>query len=97
MASTVHDNTSAQRYEMDVAGKTAFISYRRAGDIVVLLHAEVPQELSGRGLGKALVQATLELARSRGEKIVPRCPFIASYIKRHPHFQDLVVDDARLS
>jgi predicted GNAT family acetyltransferase len=90
MANSVRDNSAAERYEMDVAGKVAFITYRRAGDVTTLLHAEVPQELSGAGVGSALTKGTLELLREQGHKVVPRCPFIAIYVKRHPEFQDLV-------
>jgi len=89
-AVSVRDNSAARRYEMEVDGKSAFITYRRSGDVVTLLHAEVPRELSGRGLGSALVQGTLELVRSQGQRVVPRCPFIASYIKKHAQFQDLI-------
>jgi uncharacterized protein len=91
MADSVRDNSAAQRYEMDVAGERAFITYRRSGDVVTLLHAEVPHALSGRGVGSALVQGTLELVRSRGQQVVPRCPFVANYIKKHAQFQDLLV------
>jgi uncharacterized protein len=91
MADSVRDNSAAQRYEMDVAGERAFITYRRSGDVVTLLHAEVPHALSGRGVGSALVQGTLELARSQGQKVVPRCPFVANYIKKHAQFQDLLL------
>jgi uncharacterized protein len=97
MANSVRDNRAAQRYEMDVAGKSAFITYRRSGDVVTLLHAEVPHELSGRGVGSALVQGTLELARRQGQKVVPRCPFVANYIKKHAQFQDLLVARERLT
>jgi uncharacterized protein len=40
------------------------------------------------------VQGTLEIARSRGQKIVPRCPFVANYIKKHAQFQELVARDS---
>jgi predicted GNAT family acetyltransferase len=90
----VRDNSAAQRYELDVEGRSAFITYRRSGDVVTLLHAQVPHELAGRGVGSALVQGTLEIARSRGQKIVPRCPFVANYIKKHAQFQELVARDS---
>jgi uncharacterized protein len=92
MANDVRDNGAAQRYEMDVAGKCAFITYRRAPGIVTLLHAEVPQKLSGRGIGSQLVRGALELARAQGCKVIPRCPFVASYMKKHTEFQDLRAD-----
>jgi hypothetical protein len=91
MANTVTDNGAAQRYEMDTGGKSAFVTYRRAAGVVTLLHAEVPAELAGRGLGSQLARGALELAREQGYKVVPRCPFIANYAKRHPEFQDLIV------
>jgi uncharacterized protein len=90
MANSVRDNSASQRYEMHVEGRSAFITYRRLADVMTLLHAEVPPELSGRGVGSALAKGTLELAREQGYKVVARCPFIASYITRHAEFQDLL-------
>lgn len=95
MASAVRDNPASERYELDVEGSVAFIDYRRAGDVVTLLHAEVPHTLRGGGIGSALVRGALELARSRGDRIVPRCPFVAAYLRRHPEFDDLRADRPR--
>jgi len=92
MANIVRDNGAKQRYEMEAAGKSAFITYRRSPGVVTLLHAEVPQELSGQGFGSQLVRGALELVRAQGSKVVPRCPFIASYMKKHAEFQDLLAD-----
>jgi uncharacterized protein len=82
----VLDNSVAQRYEMAVDGKTAFITYRRAPGVVTLVHAEVPPELAHHGLGSELTHGALELARAQGLKVVPCCPFIANYIKAHSEF-----------
>jgi hypothetical protein len=92
MATTVRDNGAAQRYEMDVAGKSAFITYRRSPGVVTLVHAEVPPELSGQGIGSQLVNGALELVRAQGCKVVPHCPFVANYMKKHAEFQDLLAD-----
>jgi len=90
VGNSVRDNSAAGRFELDIDGQVAFITYRRTGGVTTLLHAEVPPELSGRGVGSTLTQGTLELLREQGRKIVPRCPFIAVYVKKHPEFQDLV-------
>ena len=42
----------------------------------------------------ALVRGALELARAQGYKVIPRCSFITAFIRKHPEFQDLVVEGA---
>jgi predicted GNAT family acetyltransferase len=86
----VADNQAWHRYEMDVDGSVAFVEYRRDGDRLVLLHTEVPDALSGRGIGSMIARAVLDSARSSGELVVPRCEFIAGFIVRHPEYRNLV-------
>lgn len=86
----VVDNTARSRFEYEVEGRTAFISYRRAGDVLSLTHAEVPVELEGRGVGSSMVRGTLDLIRQRDEKVVPACSFVAAFIQRHAEYQDLL-------
>ncbi|HUO80867.1 MAG TPA: GNAT family N-acetyltransferase [Steroidobacteraceae bacterium] len=95
MSEVVRDDVEAGRFELAVGAAIAFVDYQRSGRTLVLRHAEVPAELEGRGVGSRLVRAVLELARARGERVVPRCPFIARYLERHPEYQDLVASDAR--
>jgi hypothetical protein len=84
-----------QRYEAkldgEVVGHTRFQT--RPGT-VVFIHTEVEPAYEGRGVGSELARAALDDVRRRGENVVPRCPFIADYIKRHPDYADLVVDPA---
>lgn len=92
----VRDNPDESRYELlldgDVVGE---IRYRLRPDAIALVHTEVSASLEGRGLGAQLVRAVLEDLRARGLQIVPICPFVRSYIKRHPEYEDLVVERAR--
>jgi predicted GNAT family acetyltransferase len=90
MADPIRDCPERARFELDLGDGVAFIDYVRRGATLVLTHAEVPAALSGRGAGKRLVAATLEEVRRRGERVVPRCPFIARYIAEHPGYADLV-------
>jgi malate synthase len=89
MTETVRDNAARSRFELEIAGGPAFISYRRAGQTLWLDHAEVPAALGGRGVGTRLVRQALDLIRSRGERMVPACPFVAWFIDRHPEYADL--------
>jgi predicted GNAT family acetyltransferase len=102
MKDEVRDNATALQFELRLDGATAFVTYRKAGSVVQLLHTEVPQELSGRGLGSRLAKGTLELLRKSGAQVVADCQFIAEYVKKHPEYQDLFASgetsrlDARL-
>jgi uncharacterized protein len=87
--SKVVDNTDQQRFEMPVDGGVAFVTYRKRGTEITLYHAEVPAELQGRGLGSKLAHATLTAIRDLGLKVVPRCSFMAAYMRSHPEFSDI--------
>ena len=87
--SKVVDNTDQQRFEMPVDGGVAFVTYRKRGTEITLYHAEVPAELQGRGLGSKLAHATLTAIRELGLKAVPRCSFMAAYMRSHPEFSDI--------
>jgi glutathione peroxidase len=86
----LRDNAAEGRFELDVTGGTAFITYWLRGNVVIMLHAEVPRELRGQGVGARLVKEALELVRSRNQTVNPRCSFVATYIHRHPEFRSLV-------
>ncbi|MGH8181322.1 MAG: GNAT family N-acetyltransferase [Steroidobacteraceae bacterium] len=90
MTTPVRDNSARQRYELEVGDALAFIDYRRDDRIVSMTHAEVPLASRGGGIGSALVAGALALVRERGENVVPLCPFVAHYIRRHPQAQDLL-------
>jgi len=91
MPGALIDDVGRSRFELEVEGATALIDYRRSGNTLYLNHAEVPAALGGRGLGTRLVRETLDVirARGRGERVVPVCPFIRSFIERNPGYADL--------
>lgn len=91
---TVRDDSARQRYELRVGEELAFIDYRRDGRLVIMTYAEVPPALRGGGVGSALVAGALTLVRERGERVVPLCPFIEHYIRRHPEVHDLLAGGA---
>ncbi len=90
--SEVRDNPATSRFEMASGDAVASAEYRRAGDRIVLVHTEVPEALSGQGVGSKLVRGTLDAVRAEGSKVVPRCGFVAAHIERHPEYRDLLAD-----
>ena len=80
----IDNNALASRFEVLVNGGLAVLDYRIAGSTIFLLHVEVPASEQGRGIASRLSKAALEFSRDRGLKVVPRCPFVAAYMRRHP-------------
>jgi predicted GNAT family acetyltransferase len=87
----VRDNTEQSRYELHVDGElTGFARYVRRGGRAYFVHTEINPAHEGEGLGSALARGALDAQRGLGEPVVPLCPFIRSYIERHPDFADVV-------
>jgi predicted GNAT family acetyltransferase len=91
---TVRDNPAELRYEArrgDIL--LGQIRYRTERGLVVLVHTDVASSAEGGGVGSALVAGALDDIRSRGLRVVPVCPFVAAYIRRHLEYADLVAQD----
>ena len=79
-----------ERFEVLVDGTRAgLLDYRLNSETIVLVHTEIETEHEGKGLGGQLARAALEFARSEGLNVLPLCPFVAAYIRRHPEYEDL--------
>jgi len=86
-------NDENSRFELEVDGHTAFIEFKQRDEKITLIHTESPPELEGRGAATALVEKTLNYIESNGYKMVPFCPFVLSYLKRHPEWNRLRADN----
>lgn len=89
-ALTVRNNTAGNRFEIEVNGSLALLEYMRAGSNITYTHTEVPRELEGMGIGARLARFALEYARDNDLKVIPICPFVTGYLRRHPEYQPLV-------
>jgi uncharacterized protein len=87
----VRDNPALNRFELDRDGHTAVAYYQLSPGVITFTHTEFPAELSGHGIGSELVRGALAAARARGLKVVPKCPFVAAYMAKHPEFNDLLL------
>lgn len=86
----VTNNEEARRFETSGAGLLAFITYRRFPDRIVFQHTEVPAPLEGKGLAAKLARTALDFARANHLRVVPLCPYVSSFIRKHREYQDLV-------
>ena len=76
---------SKGRYVIREDGHEAELTFSRLSDLLVIAdHTAVPGALSGRGLGKRLVEHLVDEAEAKGFRIVPLCPFVNAWRREHP-------------
>ena len=88
----VKNNRSANRFEVTLGDKLGMIIYRKEGSVYSMIHTEVPGEYKGQGIADHLAHEALEQVKAEHGQIVPLCPFVRAYIRRHPEYQSLVVN-----
>lgn len=91
----IRDNPDAQRFEAQLGEHLAKAEYRRSPGVITFTHTEVPAELQGHGVANKLIQAALDQSRAEGLAVIPLCPFVAAFIRRHPAYRDLVPERYR--
>jgi predicted GNAT family acetyltransferase len=97
-APVLTDNPAEYRYEVHVGTELAgFVAYQlRYHDTVIsLMHTEIEPAFEGEGLASRLARYTLDDARKRGLAVLPFCPYISAWIKKHPEYTDLVPEVRR--
>lgn len=88
---TTH-NPDEHRYEAHLDGALAgFAEYQLTDKLVIFTHTEVGDEFEGKGVASALARFALDDVRAAGTRqVLPLCPFIKSWIGKHPDYEDLV-------
>lgn len=79
------------RFEIERDGQVAYLEYNLAGNVLQLIHSEVPQAMRGHGVASTLAQSALEWAREHQVKVDVVCPSVAAYLEKHPEYKDLVL------
>src|ERR1700744_3333116 len=97
-APVLSDNQGASRYELHVGTVLAgFVDYRLSDHdkAISLVHTEIEPAFRHDHLATHLARFSLDDARARGLAVLPYCPYITSWIRKHPEHADLVPGDRR--
>lgn len=83
----IENNASARRWEATIDGQVVgFVDYRTKPGRVIFTHTQVDPDFEGRGIASRLARAVLDDALARDLRITLYCPFIRSYVERHPEY-----------
>lgn len=88
--SDVIDNREESRFETPTSAGIAVLEYTRSGNRLSLNHTEVPKAAREHGVATRLAETAFRHAREQGLTVVPRCPFVRSYVEHHPEVRDLI-------
>ena len=86
----VRHNAEQHRFEAGTDGNPALLNYRVHGNVVEIVHTEVPPAYQGQGLAGKLATAALDWARAGGHKVLPSCSYVKTFIAKHAQYADLL-------
>ena len=83
----VTNNAEQSRYEVSLDGqRVGLAAYLDNGNERLFYHTEVNPNVGGRGIGHALIQFALDDTRAAGMTYIPRCPFVAAFVRENPAY-----------
>lgn len=86
----ITNNEKLMHFELHEGDDIAFLEYRIYKNDIAFMHTEVPENLEGKGIASALAAYAFDFAREHNKPVMVYCPFVASYLKRHPELRDLL-------
>ena len=87
-ADVVH-NTAQKRFEIQLGDQIAMVKYILGSGEIIFTHTEVPEAFEGQGIASKMAKVAVEYAKAQGLRIRPMCPYMASYIQRHPEYHSI--------
>jgi predicted GNAT family acetyltransferase len=90
MSRAVEHNLAQQRFEWVEDGMLSVLDYQLQNGVMAITHTGVPEAVGGRGIAADLARSALDTAREQGWMVRPLCSYVATYIRRHKEYEDLV-------
>jgi predicted GNAT family acetyltransferase len=88
MESEIINNEHNMQFEYRENGQLARLEYRFYKKNIAMMHTVVPETLKGKGIASALAKHAFSFAKSRNKKVMIYCPFVASYLMKHPELKE---------
>lgn len=97
----IHVDTKNSRiYFPVVENKDAELLYKLHTEskptVIEFVSTFVPETLRNQGIGTRLAEKGMRLADANKYEVKPSCPFIESYLDKHPEFQGMLTANSKL-
>jgi len=84
MSIKVNHNKAQNQFEVELQDEPAVLEYKATSRKIYLIHTGVPESNTKKGVAAALATEALKYAKDCDLEAVIICPFIKTYVKRHP-------------
>jgi hypothetical protein len=89
---TVRNTPQHRRYEIldgdAIIGKAHYLPHDGPkGPERIFYHTTVSEDYAGEGLAARLVQESLDDTLAAGITVVPVCPYVRTWLRKHPDYQ----------
>ena len=82
-------NEAEERFETWINGQLSKLDYMQDKNTIVITHVGVHPEHRGQGVAGKLTQVALEYAKEKSFRVIPMCPYVATYIRRNSQYEEL--------
>ena len=80
----VQHDVQHSRFVIPLSSGEAELVYALVGDDAIdLQHTEVPPADRNRGIAGTMVQAAVAYAREQRLRVIPSCPYVRAWFRRH--------------
>ena len=86
---SIINNEAKNRFELELPEGMGVVEYDRRGNKFFLMHTEIPESAKGLGIASILVTKVMEYLKSRDYKMNAFCPYVKTFLKRHPEWETL--------
>jgi predicted GNAT family acetyltransferase len=84
-------NEANKQFEVHVGSEVAALEYRHyKHNDIALMHTFVPETLRGKGIAGILAKYAMDYIKDQHKLAMVYCPYVASWLKRHPEYDYLV-------
>jgi predicted GNAT family acetyltransferase len=81
---------AVERISISTPNGDAELLYKVNGNVMSIFHTFVPDAERGKGIAEKMAYAAFDLAKKKGLKIRPDCPYITHFLEKHSEFNEMI-------